>query len=324
MARRKSNVEKGFKRLSEMIDHEQANSIMRAEINYMAKVSRIAMIARGGLFKVPIPKARSLAPRPMPGETYRRAQARRASELRAGMKSKGMNSVLKAATKGDIPGQYTTGRYLRITEPCSWSKNPTVTCRPEWATLSRKGNDFESEIDNAKHSDDTVIEAIDQFSHAVQFGVDTLERLDKEQEEADESKRLEEKLERSIEAAEEELERKMAKYGDRKGETEDMPRKSINAPQSVVAIVREAGFDIETVKTLDVRQVRKGMDTLEVKAAVRSLGAGEQLLAIVNRDAGLKDQLFALAWDWKDVPEHQCAVVLFEKEWFDRCAGEAA
>jgi len=322
MARRKSNVEKGFKRLSEMIDQEQANSIMRAEINYMAKVSRIAMIARG-LFKVPIPERRSTAPRPKPKESWFKARASRAKELTKGMKRLGLNSVL-TAKKRDVPGQYTTGRYLRITEPCSWSKNPTVTCRPEWATLSRKGNDFESAIDNAAYSDDTVIEAIDQFSHAVQFGVDTLERLDKEQEEADESKRLEEKLERSIEAAEEELERKMAKYGDRKGETEDMPRKSINAPQSVVAIVREAGFDIETVKTLDVRQVRKGMDTLEVKAAVRSLGAGEQLLAIVNRDPGLKDQLFPLAWDWKDVPEHQCAVVLFEKEWFDRCAGEAA
>jgi hypothetical protein len=107
MARRKSNVEKGLKKLAQTIEDEAA---IRAEINYTAKVSRIAMIARGGLFKAPIPKARSLAPRPMPGETYRRAQARRASELRAAMKSKGMNSVLKAATKGDIPGQYSSRR----------------------------------------------------------------------------------------------------------------------------------------------------------------------------------------------------------------------
>src|SRR5215831_2823905 len=170
--------------------------IIAAEIEQAALKASKAMKARK-LFKVPIPAPRSAKARPKPGEQWQRDRRARASELAAATKRKGPNSILKQANKYEQPGHYTTGRYIKVSNPgLNW-----IHWDAEKAVLKRDGQGcWTSEIESQP---DTEIETVEQFSHPITFGVDSLERLDKEQE----SRRMEDKLERSIEAAEQEQER---------------------------------------------------------------------------------------------------------------------
>jgi hypothetical protein len=93
--------------------------------------------------------------------------------------------------------------------------------------------------------------------------------------------------------------------------------------KSVTALVQEAGFDVANRPVLDFRHYPDGEDIEQVLLlAGIKMDLLQQLIVIVTNGAQQREMLFPLCWDWKDLPDENCAVVLIDKSHFDVAAKE--